>query len=103
MDLYVDMLDCVQYSLCLHHSYSHGVKSEHQDESPANYSFDKPNERMDWKQCFVRFRIATKLGKEDGTVRSSPPDIRHGKNDQDQVKPKVENNRQCGKCAAQER
>lgn len=38
---------------------------------PANFSFDKPTEWPDWKQRFERYRIATKLNKDDGTVQVS--------------------------------
>ncbi|KAK9519969.1 hypothetical protein VZT92_022659 [Zoarces viviparus] len=38
---------------------------------PMNFSFDKPGEWPEWKQRFVRFRTATKLDKEDGTVQVS--------------------------------
>ena len=38
---------------------------------PTNFSFDKPEEWPEWKQRFVRFRIATKLDKEEGAVQVS--------------------------------
>lgn len=38
---------------------------------PANFSFDLPTEWLGWKQRFERYRIATKLNKDDGTVQVS--------------------------------
>lgn len=38
---------------------------------PESFPFDRPNEWADWKQRFQRFRIATKLNKEDGEVQVS--------------------------------
>lgn len=38
---------------------------------PTNFSFDKPGEWPEWKQRFVRFRIATKLDKEGAVQVSS--------------------------------
>ena len=37
----------------------------------TNFSFDKPGEGPDWKQRIVRFRIGTKLEKEDAAVQGS--------------------------------
>ncbi|XP_057686294.1 uncharacterized protein LOC130912315 isoform X2 [Corythoichthys intestinalis] len=36
---------------------------------PANFSFEKPTEWPDWKQRFERYRIATKLDKDEGPVQ----------------------------------
>lgn len=38
---------------------------------PVNFPFDKPTEWPDWKQRFERYRIATKLDKDNGTVQVS--------------------------------
>ena len=38
---------------------------------PANFPFDKPTEWADWKQRFERYRLATKLNKDDGEVQVS--------------------------------
>lgn len=38
---------------------------------PENFSFDKPTEWTDWKRRFERFRVATKLNKENGEVQVS--------------------------------
>lgn len=38
---------------------------------PANFSFDKPAEWPEWKQRFERYRLATKLNKDDGEVQVS--------------------------------
>ena len=38
---------------------------------PDSFAFDRPNEWDDWKQRFVRYRLATKLNKEDGEVQVS--------------------------------
>ncbi|KAL3056877.1 hypothetical protein OYC64_007371 [Pagothenia borchgrevinki] len=38
---------------------------------PANFSFDKPTEWPDWRQRFERYRLATKLDKDDGRVQVS--------------------------------
>lgn len=38
---------------------------------PANFPFDKPTEWPDWKQRFERYRLATKLNKDDGEVQVS--------------------------------
>ncbi|KAL7844207.1 hypothetical protein SRHO_G00227460 [Serrasalmus rhombeus] len=38
---------------------------------PTNFPFDKPTDWPDWKQSFQRYRIATKLNKEDGEVQVS--------------------------------
>jgi hypothetical protein len=38
---------------------------------PENFSFSNPSEWTDWKQRFARFRIATKLHKEDGQIQIS--------------------------------
>lgn len=39
--------------------------------SPENFPFDKPTEWLDWKQRFERYRLATKLDKDDGEVQVS--------------------------------
>lgn len=38
---------------------------------PENFSFDKPLEQTEWKQCFARFHVATKLfqGTDWGAVK----------------------------------
>ena len=36
-----------------------------------NFTFDRPNEWEAWKERFVRYRLATKLNKEDGEVQVS--------------------------------
>ena len=38
---------------------------------PDSFAFDRPNEWGDWKQRFQRYRLATKLNKEDGEVQVS--------------------------------
>lgn len=38
---------------------------------PDNFTFDKPGEWLSWRQRFVRYRTATKLTEEDGTVQVS--------------------------------
>ncbi|CAL1578766.1 unnamed protein product [Knipowitschia caucasica] len=38
---------------------------------PESFPFDRPTEWSDWKQRFQRFRVATKLNKEDGEVQVS--------------------------------
>lgn len=38
---------------------------------PADFSFDKPTEWPDWKQRFERYRVATKLNKDEGAVQVS--------------------------------
>ncbi|XP_024117381.1 uncharacterized protein K02A2.6, partial [Oryzias melastigma] len=38
---------------------------------PANFPFDKPSEWPDWRQRFERYRIATKLNKDEGPVQVS--------------------------------
>lgn len=38
---------------------------------PANFPFDKPTEWLDWKQRFERYRLATKLNKDEGEVQVS--------------------------------
>ena len=38
---------------------------------PQSFSFDRPSEWNDWRQRFQRFRLATKLSKEDGEVQVS--------------------------------
>ena len=38
---------------------------------PANFPFDKPTEWSDWKQRFERYRLATKLNKDEGEVQVS--------------------------------
>ena len=38
---------------------------------PMNFSFDKPAEWPEYKQRFERFRIATKLHKDEGAVQVS--------------------------------
>lgn len=38
---------------------------------PANFPFDKLPEWPDWRQRFERYRIATKLNKDEGTVQVS--------------------------------
>ena len=38
---------------------------------PASFAFDKPSEWPEWKQRFQRYRIATKLDKEEGNVQVS--------------------------------
>lgn len=38
---------------------------------PTNFPFDKPTEWPDWKQRFERYRIATKLHKDEGQVQVS--------------------------------
>jgi hypothetical protein len=38
---------------------------------PENFNFSNPSEWTDWKQRFARFRIATKLHKEDGKIQIS--------------------------------
>ena len=38
---------------------------------PANFDFSRPTEWPEWKRRFQRFRIATKLNKEDGVVQVS--------------------------------
>ncbi|KAL3046446.1 hypothetical protein OYC64_004447 [Pagothenia borchgrevinki] len=38
---------------------------------PANFSFDKPTEWPEWRQRFERYRLATKLDKDDGRVHVS--------------------------------
>lgn len=38
---------------------------------PESFAYDRPNEWADWKQRFLRFRLATKLSKEDGEVQVS--------------------------------
>ena len=39
--------------------------------SPERFDFSKPLHWPDWKQNFLRFRLATKLHKEDGDVQVS--------------------------------
>ncbi|KAL3047018.1 hypothetical protein OYC64_021277 [Pagothenia borchgrevinki] len=38
---------------------------------PANISFDKPTEWPEWRQRFERYKLATKLDKDDGRVHVS--------------------------------
>ena len=38
---------------------------------PDRFDFSKPLDWPDWKQNFLRFRLATKLHKEDGDVQVS--------------------------------
>uniref|UniRef100_A0AAV2KQF7 ribonuclease H n=1 Tax=Knipowitschia caucasica TaxID=637954 RepID=A0AAV2KQF7_KNICA len=38
---------------------------------PESFPFDRPTEWSDWKQRFQRFRVATRLNKEDGEVQVS--------------------------------
>ena len=38
---------------------------------PEKFDFSKPLEWPDWKQNFLRFRLATKLHKEEGAVQVS--------------------------------
>ena len=39
--------------------------------APSSFPFDKPSEWPDWRQRFMRYRTATKLDKEDGSVQVS--------------------------------
>ena len=36
---------------------------------PEKFDFSKPLDGPDWKQNFLRFRLATKLHKEEGAVQ----------------------------------
>ena len=38
---------------------------------PEKFDFSKPLDWPDWKQNFLRFRLATKLHKEEGAVQVS--------------------------------
>lgn len=38
---------------------------------PENFTFDKPTEWPEWKQRFERYRVATKLHKDEGQVQVS--------------------------------
>lgn len=38
---------------------------------PTNFPFNKPTEWPEWKQRFERYRLATKLNKDDGEVQVS--------------------------------
>ena len=38
---------------------------------PSNFQFDKPNEWPEWRDRFSRYRLATKLNKDDGEVQVS--------------------------------
>lgn len=38
---------------------------------PESFAFERPNEWGDWKQRFQRYRLATKLNKENGEVQVS--------------------------------
>ena len=38
---------------------------------PTNFQFDKPNAWPEWHDRFSRYRLATKLNKDDGEVQVS--------------------------------
>ena len=38
---------------------------------PTNFAFEKPAEWPEWRQRFERYRIATKLNKDNGAVQVS--------------------------------
>ena len=39
---------------------------------PENFNFGNPGKWPDWKQRFMRFRMATKMNKEEDPVQISP-------------------------------